>query len=217
MGGGAVGESSVSGEGTSMSIISRPHVQQRQRRRRPNSSSCTCTWSKSVSLFSATILLIFSVLAKAQETCNCSPVEYTFELSLDEVTCPEPPNSVFPGQAVDFFGPGVKAYTCNPRSNFPVQITSAQFIPLDPNISPIEGQTQTKENLDLVDGDSLTFTSPATNPPVVGAVTLRLFGLDQNQDEVENTWTIKFTNECGMLSLEDGTEFGLVIFVSIVL
>lgn len=41
-------------------------------------------------------------------------------------------------------------------------------------------------------------------------------GLDQNQDEVENTWTIKFTNECGMLPLVDGTEFGLVIFVSFV-
>lgn len=182
-------------------------VQQRQRRRRPN------TMSRSMSLLSLVALLLFiSVFAEAQGDCNCSPVEYTFELKLDEITCPDPP-LVGPAAVQTYFGPGVKDYTCNPDSGLPVKIATAQFVVLDQSFVPIF--TETEEGLELENGDSLTFTSPTTNPPLVGAVQLTLRGEAESGQEVQpNTWTIKFTNECGVLALQDGTELGLVVFVS---
>ena len=104
--------------------------------------------------------------------------------------------------------------TCNPDSGLPVTITSAQFVTL--NQDGIVLTTRTEENLDLVDGDTLEFTSPDTlPPPLVNRIQLTLRGLTGNNVEVENTWTIRFTNECGVLALEEGTELGLVVFVSL--
>ncbi len=78
------------------------------------------------------------------------------------------------------------------------------------------GFTQTKENLDKVDGDTLVFNSPNTvPPPLVNRILLSLTGLTGNNVEVQNTWTIRFTNDCGVLALEEGTELGLVVFVSL--
>eukprot|EP00984_Skeletonema_dohrnii_P020336 scaffold9875_cov100-Skeletonema_dohrnii-CCMP3373.AAC.2 len=181
---------------------------QQQRRRRPVINNAS---SKAMpSIFVAALLLCMLAFAAAQDDepkCNCSPVGYTFELKLDAYTCPEPNISI---NAVDYFGPGVKGYTCNPKSQIPVTITQAQFIVSNENFEAVD--TQTKNSLELTDGETLTFTSPTTNPPLVGFITLTLTGVDINGVDVESRFTIQFTNECGILSLKEGTEFSLVIF-----
>ena len=216
VGGGAIA-STFGGEDTSAmsSLMARPQQErQQQRRRRPVINSAS---SKAMSsIFVVALLLCMLAFAAAQDDdpkCNCSPVEYTFELKLDAFTCPDPNNSIIPANAVDYFGPGVKAYTCNPDVPIPVTITQAQFIVSDETNTPV--LTQTKDSLELTDGETLTFTSVTTNPPLVGFILLKLVGEDINGGEIESRWTIQFTNECGMLSLEDGTEFSLVIFVSL--
>jgi hypothetical protein len=211
VGGGAI--SRAAAFGGAMSMVARPQQeQQQQRRRRPNVNN---TSSKSMSfIYVVALLLCMSVFTAAQDTCNCSPIRYTFVLKLDEHTCPVPPDSVTPDDALNYFGPGVQQYTCQSLKPRATKITEAQFIPLDPFLNTIPGQTQTERNLELTNGDSLTFTSPATIPPTVGAVLLKLVGVDENGGIVESVWTIQFTNECGVLSLENGTKFGWVIFVS---
>jgi len=212
VGGGAIA-STFGGEDTSAmsSLVARPQQErQQQRRRRPVINSAS---SKAVSsIFVAALLLCMLAFAAAQDEpkCNCSPVGYTFELKLDAYTCPDPENSITPDDAVAYFGPGVKAYTCNPDSPIPVTITQAQFIVSDETNNPV--LTQTKDSLELTDGETLTFTSVTTNPPLVGFILLKLVGEDINGVKIESRWTIQFTNECGVLSLEDGTEFSLVIF-----
>ena len=215
VGGGAIA-STFGGEDTSAmsSLVARPQQErQQQRRRRPVINSAS---SKAVSsIFVAALLLCMLAFAAAQDEpkCNCSPVGYTFELKLDAYTCPDPNDSIRPDDAVAYFGPGVKAYTCNPKSQIPVTINEAQFIVSDETNNPV--LTQTKDSLELTDGETLTFTSVTTNPPLVGFILLKLVGEDINGVVIESRWTIQFTNECGVLSLEDGTEFSLVIFVSL--
>lgn len=201
---------------SAMSTVSRPQQEhQQQRRRRPNINN---TSSKSMSFISVVALLFYtSAFAAAQDnTCNCSPIDYTFELKLnDGTTCPDrDPSTGLEESALAYFGPGVKDYTCKTETQIPTKITLAQFIPLNQELEPI-GQTQTRTGLDLEDGGKLKmFTSPATNPPLVTAVTLKLQGVNESGNVIENIWTIKFTNKCGVLSLKNGTKFGWVIFVS---
>ena len=105
--------------------------------------------------------------------------------------------------------------TCNPESGLPETITSAQFVLLNQDANVID--TVTRDNLNLGNGDTLEpFNSPNTlPPPLVNRIQLTLRGPNGNNVEVENTWTIRFTNECGVLALEEGTELGLVVFVSL--
>lgn len=205
MGGGAIA-SIIDGEDdtSALSMVARP-----QRRRRPNTTGASSRFSI---LAVVALLLCMSVFASAQDVCNCSPIEYTFELKLDAITCPDPADSITPGDAVAYFGPGVKGYTCQAETGLPVKITEAIFIPQDQGGNPIDNQK--KSSLELIDGDKLIFTSPPTIPPIVGRVTLILKGVDVNGVGVENRWTIQFTNECGQLALTEGTDFGLVLFVS---
>eukprot|EP00984_Skeletonema_dohrnii_P001739 scaffold578_cov113-Skeletonema_dohrnii-CCMP3373.AAC.2 len=218
VGGGAIA-STFGGEDTSAmsSLVARPQQerqQQQQRRRRPVINRAS---SKAMSsIFVAALLLCMLAFAAAQDDpqCNCSPVGYTFELKLDAYTCPDPNDSIRPEDAVAYFGPGVKGYTCKPKSQMPVTITQAQFIVSNEDLTPVD--TQTENSLELTDGETLTFTSPTTNPPLVGAITLTLTGVDINGEEIESTFTIQFTNECGILSLKEGTEFSLVIFSDLV-
>ncbi len=211
-GGGAIA-SIIDGENTpsALSMVARPQQERRKHRRQPNNYGASSKFS-----FLAVVALILCmsvVITSAQDVCNCSPIEYTFELKLDAITCPDPPDSITPGDALAYFGPGVKGYTCQAETGLPVTITEAQFIPQDQGGTAID--TQTKSSLALTDGDTLIFTSPPTFPPVVGRVSLILKGVDVNGVGVENRWTIQFSNECGRLALEEGTDFGLVLFVSV--
>lgn len=197
-------------ETSALSMVARPQQERRQRRRQPNTAGASSRFS-----FLAVVALLhcMSAFASAQDVCNCSPIEYTFELKLDTITCPDPPDSITPDDALAYFGPGVKGYTCQAETGLPVKITEAQFIPQDQGGTAID--TQTKPSLELTDGDKLIFTSPPTIPPIVGRVSLILKGVDVNGVGVENRWTIQFTNECGQLALAEGTNFGLVLFVSL--
>jgi len=212
VGRGAISRAESTNVGEAMNMMARPQ-QQQQRRRRPNVNN---TSSKSMPFISVVVLLLCT-FAAAQDTCNCSPIQYTFVLKLEDHTCPVPPDSVTPDDAFNYFGPGVQQYTCDPQKGHPVNITLAQFIPQDQFSNPIDGQTQVKKNLELTNGESLTFTSPTTDPPIVGAITLKLVGVDEKGGEVQSIWTIQFSNECGVLSLENETKLGWVIFVSQIL
>lgn len=207
----------ASGEDSSAAtnMVTRPQQQQQRRYRRPNINS---TSSKAILLISAFVLLYTSAMAAAQEltTCNCSPSQYIFNLNLKDGDCPSPRDSVLPEQADKVFGTvgGVQQYTCGVQGR-PVKVTEAQFIPSDVNFNAIASFTQTMKNLNLSTGDTLTFKSPTTsNAQIVKQITLKLVGIDEKNNVAESVWTIQFTNKCGVLPLNEGTDFGLVTFVS---
>ena len=166
-------------------------------------------------IYTAALLLFISALAEAQDTCSCSPTEFTFELKLDEYTCPDPPFADTPDDALAYFGSGVQSYACaGPDSTqIPVKIIEALFESFDQEFNLIDSQSIF--NLTLTDGESLTFTSPKTNPPAVRAILFGLIGEDQNGEPILTSWVLFFTNECGVLALQDGTKFGWVVFVSL--
>ena len=116
---------------------------------------------------------------------------------------------------ISYFGPGVQSYACvGPDSTqIPVKIIEAQFESFDQEFNVIDSQP--KFNLTLTDGESLTFTSPKTNPPAVAAILFALIGEDQNGEQIVTSSLLFFTNECGVLALQDGTKFGWVVFVSL--
>lgn len=150
-----------------------------------------------------TLLLSMSVLAVAQEfDCNCSPAEYTFQLRYS--------NSCLPDSG---FGPGVSGIGCSGTNlGQGMIVTFAQLGFFDPAGGVISAQTFT--DLNLVDGDTLPiFTSPSTT--LVGSIELHLQGEATNGVEFENQIRIFFTNECGVLALQEGTELGWVVFVSL--
>ena len=151
-----------------------------------------------------TLLLSLSVLAAGQDfDCNCSPAEYTFRLKLDSFTCGFNPD----------LGPGVINWFCSPNDP-PVEITFARFTIRDPASNIIGGQTF--EDLSLVDGDFLpSFTSPNTKTPLVKKIALNLQGFTADGSITGGYWSITFTNECGVLALQEGAEFGFVTFVSL--
>ena len=152
-----------------------------------------------------TLLLSMSALVAAQDLCNCSPAEYTFRLknNLDSFTCPTNPDNL---------GPGVITWFCAP-SVPPVKITFARFTIEDPAGNIIDNQIF--PDLNLVEGDTLpSFTSPNTLSPLVREIRLNLLGETADGSLTGSTWSITFTNECGVLPLEEGAELGLVVFVS---
>lgn len=132
-----------------------------------------------------TLLLCMSVLAAAQdELCNCSPVQYTFQLKLKSVTCPANPNDL---------GPGVDAYTCDKSGGeLPVKITAAQFTIQEPDGTPFAGKGFGGSEA-WVDGDMLpifTFPDPDPQLRLVGRIVLFLRGETADGSVVVNTWTI---------------------------
>ena len=157
-----------------------------------------------------TLLLSMSALAGAQDLCNCSPVGYTFQIKLDSITCPPNP--------LDGFGPisGVAGFSCfNPGTGLPLRVTGYAFDAQDRDGNNIFGQSIVGGNFE--DGGtlpSITYTNPDDMTTLVGGITLTVAGENQDGEVVVNTWSIQFTNECGVLPLEDGTEMGLVVFVS---
>ena len=165
---------------------------------------------------------VFATTATAQEKCNCSPFEYTFQLNLHPsnpnfAECPWPPS----------LGPGVEWYNCiddleDIKHNIaggpgiqPVKITEAHFLSQDEDGNILDQQFQ--YSLDLRDGDTLTFVSPLIHYPVVKKVTLHIDYAIVPDDSVNGSFTmnIQFTNECGVLPLQEGTNFGFVTFVSL--
>ncbi len=136
-----------------------------------------------------------SVFAAAQdEVCDCSPYSYIFELKLDSITCPTSPSDL---------GPGVSSFICNPEGEIPDTITGAKFV-LNSFYS------QTKSGLNLGDGDTLELVLPP-GIELVNSIELILY----SGVSVQNVVSITFTNECGVLALNEGAELGLVVLVSL--
>ena len=80
VGGGAIA-SIIDGEDDTpaLSMVSR----RQQRRRRQNTAGAS---SRLSFLAVVALVLCMSVIASAQDVCNCSPIEYTFELKLGHKT-----------------------------------------------------------------------------------------------------------------------------------
>ncbi len=190
-------------------------------------------------------ILCMNTLATAQQECSCAPREYKFRLDFSG-TCPpetKPPNDYFgPGveeytcsigdspvqdrigeqdsdprhltQLVDLF-PELQISTQNIADQIPVIISSIQFIQQDQAGNPIESHLKTE---DKTDGETVRFTSSIIDKPdqIPYRITMVLRGFNAGQQAIQNTFTIEFTNTCGVPTFIEGEQIGWVIFVSLV-
>lgn len=195
-----------------------------------------------VQLFLLSMLCI-NTLVTAQKECSCAPRKYKFRLDFSGTCPPEtrPPNDYFgPGveeytciigdspvqdrskeqesdrrhltQLVDVF-PELLISTQNIKDQTPVVISSIQFIQQDQSGNPIES-TLLEE--DKIDGETVRFTSSIVDKPeqIPYRITMILRGFNADQQAIQNTFTIEFTNTCGVPTFTEGEQIGWVIFVS---
>ena len=214
--------------------------------------------NKAMVLLSLLTMLSMSPLATAQQECSCAPREYRFRLDFSG-TCP-PQTPPFPPN--DYFGSGVKDYTCsigdspvqeslreernpirrrldtlegevkvddtqlvelfpeilittqNVADQTPAIISSIQFIQQDRQGNPIESVLR---EANKSDGETVRFISSIVTKPeqIPYRITMILRGFNRNQQAIQNTFTIAFTNTCGVPTFTEGERIGWVIFVSV--
>jgi len=177
-----------------------------------------------------TIFLISSATAQQQQ-CSCGPREYTFKLDFSGTCPPLPP----PFPPNEFFGAGVNDYTCsvgdspvrqlmellpgevlhtqNIADQVPVFISSIQFFQQDREGNPIKIDTVNNKR----DGDTFRFISSIVTRPdqIPYRITMALRGFNAANESIQNTFTIEFTNKCGIHTFNTGEAIGWVIFVSV--
>lgn len=201
--------------------------------------------NKAMVLLSLLAIICMNTLAAAQQECSCAPRKYKFRLDFSGTCPPEtrPPNDYFgPGveeytciigdspvqdrikeqesvrrhltQLVDVF-PELLISTQNIDDQVPVVISSIQFIQQDQSGNPIES-TLIEE--DKTDGETVQFTSTIVDMPeqIPYRITMILRGFNADQQAIQNTFTIEFTNTCGIPTFTEGEQIGWVIFVSFV-
>lgn len=194
-------------------------------------------------LLSVLAILCMSTLVRAQQECSCAPRKYKFRLDFSG-SCPPETDYFGPGveeytciigdspvqdekveeqesvrrqltQLVDVF-PELFISTQSIDDQVPVIISSIQFIQQDKSGNPIES-TLLEE--DKSDGETVRFTSSIVDMPeqIPYRITMVLRGFNADQQAIQNTFTIEFTNTCGVPTFTEGEQIGWVIFVSFVL
>ncbi|KAK1745313.1 hypothetical protein QTG54_004604 [Skeletonema marinoi] len=178
--------------------------------------------NKAMVLLSLLTMLCMSPLATAQQECSCAPREYRFRLDFSG-TCP-PQTPPFPPN--DYFGSGVKDYTCS-IGDSPVQETvREERNPIRRRLDTLEGEvkvddTQQGNPIESVlreanknDGETVRFISSIVTKPeqIPYRITMILRGFNRNQQAIQNTFTIAFTNTCGVPTFTEGERIGWVIF-----
>lgn len=229
------------------------------RPRRTNSPTAAANTSSMVLLSILAMLYMVTSATAQQGTCSCAPRGYRFKLNFSGTCPPLPP----PFPPNDYFGSGVKDYTCS-IGDSPVQdsdreqtstrdpirrllediggdnvdetllqdifpelgvstqdiadqmpdvVTSVQFIQQDRKGHPIESTLSTG---DKNDGEIVSFISSIVTKPdqIPYRITMILRGTNAAQQSIQNTFTIEFSNACGVPTFTEGEEIGWVIFVS---
>jgi hypothetical protein len=228
------------------------------RPRRRTTSPKIVAAATNIKLFLA--MLCMTTSAALEQECSCAPREYTFRLNFSGICpplTPPPPN--------DYFGSGVKEYTCSIGDSpvqestrkqatnrdpirrhldiveggdrldetqlheifpelqistqtiadqIPVIVSSVQFIQQDKKGNPIES---TLRSVDKADGETVRFISSIVTKPeqIVYRITMILRGFNQAGQAIQNTFTIEFTNTCGVSTFTEGEQIGWVFFVSV--
>jgi hypothetical protein len=104
----------------------------------------------------------------------------------------------------------------------PVLIDSIQFFESDTNFNVINQDPAYVRGVSFVDGDTFNYTSISnlittssteTNK-IPGGISMVLRGRNAAGERVRNTFTVKFTNKCGVPTFKEGEAIGWVIFVS---
>lgn len=191
--------------------------QQRRRHHHHRRSNITYTSSKVLSFLPVVVgLLCMSVLAAAQNNCQCAPLGYRFKLNLQSPVC-DPDQSFDPQIIANVFGEnsGVGEYTCQSRTLQTVNSAQLIFQLRDNTVA-----TDTQRNLDLSPGSTIEFEYPGPFPEAFDRITLVLTS-GSGDSKVVNTGSIVFTRECGLFALEttaeENRQWGLAQFVSFVI
>jgi hypothetical protein len=110
--------------------------------------------------------------------------------------------------------PELQVSTQSIADQTPVVVSSIQFIQQDRNGTPIES---TLRNGDKTDGENVRFISSIVNRPsqIPYRLTMILRGFNEAGQAIQNTFTIEFTNSCGVPTFTSGEAIGWVIFVSV--
>ena len=108
--------------------------------------------------------------------------------------------------------PGLVPSTQNIEDQVPVFISSIQFIQQDRKGNPIKTDMVNNKR----DGDTFRFISSIVTRPdqIPYRITMALRGFNAANESIQNTFTIEFTNLCGIPTFNSGEAIGWVIFVS---
>ncbi|KAL7487007.1 hypothetical protein ACHAW6_012616 [Cyclotella cf. meneghiniana] len=106
----------------------------------------------------------------------------------------------------------------------PIVIDSIQFLETNTNLDVINQDPSYVRDVNFVNGDVFNYTSISdriTNlsgekNKIPGGISMVLRGYNGAGERVRNTFTIRFTNECGVPTFSEGEAIGWVIFKSLV-
>ncbi|KAL7521443.1 hypothetical protein ACHAWX_007437 [Stephanocyclus meneghinianus] len=106
----------------------------------------------------------------------------------------------------------------------PIAIDSIQFLETNTNLDVINQDPSYVRGVKFVNGDVFNYTSISdriTNltgekNKIPGGISMVLRGYNGAGERVRNTFTIRFTNECGVPTFSEGEAIGWVIFKSLV-
>lgn len=152
-----------------------------------------------------------------EDVCSCSPSIYNFTLDFS-LFCP--PVNVTQGDGILRSGCLVNSVTDpNEDDLVPVIVDSIDVVELDQDLTVI---VQDSIPGTFEDGDSFLYTSFAadadniiTTRDLPKALQVNLYGFNQNDTEIVNSWIIQFTNDCeGYPVFLEGESAGWVRFVS---
>jgi hypothetical protein len=104
----------------------------------------------------------------------------------------------------------------------PVVIDSIQFLETNTNLEVINQDPSYVRDVKFVNGDVFNYTSISDRitdlswqkNKIPGGISMVLRGYNMAGERVRNTFTIRFTNECGVPTFQEGEAIGWVIFVS---
>ena len=112
--------------------------------------------------------------------------------------------------------PGLLVSSLAISDQIPVVLSSIQFIQQDEEGKPIESMLRPGYRSD---GETVTFASSMFTKPeeIPYRITMILRGFNAASQAIMNTFTVEFTNTCGVPTFTEGERIGWVIFVSYVI
>lgn len=149
-------------------------------------------------------------------TCNCSPRGFTWVLDFS--------NGCDPMNVSMGSGTGILDVSCtiqqlsnsNNDNVTPVRISEYTIFELDPDtLAAIPGSTVSANNLNLVSGDQISFTSIVSSGDLTilpAGLQTRFVGVTSEEVEVELSVILRYSGDCDQLVFYDGDNLGWLTF-----
>lgn len=144
--------------------------------------------------------------------CSCSPRVFKWTIDFSSVC---PPADVSPGIQKVFCDIDYPSGANESVAESPIEfIQSYQLIELSRTLETI--RKEDGSDLNLRDGDVISFTSLTQTEPsrFAGGFQAHVIALNENGDELNLSWIVRYTNECEVLPFTEGDSLGWMVFVS---